>query len=170
MSRSILPTLAFFGLSVTAGADGITHLGAPVRDLVTLELRGDVRGGCGEEKLEFFQALQDGGSASTAFRVPDGRALVVTDVDWHYFSGAPNGVVVLAMLIENLTDPAQRRRAAESTATLGPHGVGGASEHMTTGFVVGPQARICLDVVNGSIGSPMRLSKVLLRGYLVDEQ
>jgi hypothetical protein len=137
--------------------------------LVTLELKSDVRGGCGEEKLEFVQTFPDGTTASNAFRIPDGRALVVTDVDWHYFSGGPHAVVVLAMLVENLTDPAKRHRVAESTVRLGPDGVGGASENMTTGFVVGSQSRICLDIVNGPVGSPMRLSKVLLRGRLMDE-
>jgi hypothetical protein len=149
-------------------AQAATHQGVPAEDLVTLELRNDVKGGCGEAKLDFVRLFPDGTSDAGVFRVPEGRVLIVTDVDWHYFNGPPGLVVVLSVLIENLADPTTRRRAFESAVRLGPDGVGGASEPMTTGFAVAPEARLCLDVVNGSIGSPLRLSKVLLRGYLVD--
>jgi hypothetical protein len=52
---------------------------------------------------------------------------------------------------------------------FGADGVGGTSEHMTSGFLVSSGLRLCVGVINGPIGSPLRLSKVLLRGYLVDE-
>ena len=131
-------------------------------------MRSGVEGGCGEAELEFVRLLPDGTSEAAPFRVPQGRALVATDFDWHYFNGAPGLVAVLSLFVENLANAAQRQRVAESTVRLGADGVGGASERMTSGFVLGSEARLCLELVNAPIGSPIRLSKVLLRGYLID--
>ncbi len=158
-----------FGLVVTSRAADVTHLGVPPGDLVTLEMTSNVKGGCGEAKLDFVRLFPDGTSDLAVFRVPEGRALVVTDVDWHYFSGPPGLVIILSVRLENLADPEKRHRVLESPIRLGADGVGGASEHMTSGFLMSSQSRLCVDVINGPIGSPMRLSKVLLRGYLVDE-
>ena len=96
--------------------------------------------------------------------------MVVTDVDWNYHSGAPGLVQVLALVIENLTEASKRQTAFESTIRRGSDGVGGTSEHMTSGFVVSSAARVCVELRNGPIGPPLRLSKVLLRGYLVDAE
>jgi hypothetical protein len=138
--------------------------GAPLGDLATLELKNDVRGGCGGDRLEFFRTSPDGSISPTPFRAQDGKALVVTDVDWHYFSGPPGATVILQMVVENLMDAGKRQRAAESVIRLERDGVGGTSEHLTTGFAVGSQSRLCVELVNAPIGSPMRLSKVLVRG------
>lgn len=165
----ILHIVLLLGLVVTSKAGDVTHLGVRPGDLVTLEMTSDVKGGCGEAKLDFVRLFPDGTSDLAVFRVPEGRALVVTDLDWHYFSGPPGLVVILSVRLENLADPAKRHRVFESTIRLGADGVGGASEHMTSGFLVSSGARLCVDMINGPIGSPMRLSKVLLRGYLADE-
>lgn len=158
------------GPVTTSKGAGVTHLGVSPNDMVTLEMRSDVRGGCGELKLDFVRLLPDGTSDTAVFRVPKGRVLVATDLEWYYFNGAPGLVVGLSVLLENLEDPKKRGRAMESTVRLGPDGVGGASEYMTTGFVVSSGSRLCVDVVNGVAGPQLRLSKVLLRGYLVDER
>lgn len=138
----------------------------PARDIVKLEMVTGMRDGCGESKIDFRRSLPDGSISAEAFRVPAGRQLVVTDVDWYYSSGAVGQVLILSLVVENLAEPEKRARAFESTIRLGPDGVGGASERMTTGFVVGPAARVCVETRNGPIGSPPRLSKILLRGYL----
>lgn len=165
-------TLACVVLLIASAASSpaadITHLGVPVGDLVTLEMRSGVKGGCGEAKIDFVRICPDGTLDTAVFRVPERRTLVVTGLDWHYYNGAPGLVVVLSVQVENLSDPTRKHRVMESTVRLGPDGVGGASERMTTGFAVSSGARLCLDVVNGPLGSPIRLSKVLLRGYLVD--
>ena len=164
----VLMVLAAFALAPASAAD--THLGVPLRDMVTLEMRSGVKGGCGEERLDFLRVFPDGKSDAAVFRVPQDRALVVTDLDWYYFQGTPGLMVVLSVLVENLAEPSKRHRAAESAVRLGPDGVGGASEHMTSGFVVSSESRLCVEVVNSPVGSPLRLSKVLLRGYLVDQR
>jgi hypothetical protein len=138
----------------------------PGRELVVLEMVVAAKDGCGPLKLDFVRSLTDGTSSQEPFRVPPGRALVITDVDWHYHSGGPNLVQVLRLSVQNLTEPGKARRVFESVIRLDVNGVGGTSEHMTTGFAVSPDARVCLEVVPGPIGSPMRLSKVLMRGYL----
>ncbi|MGJ5819069.1 hypothetical protein [Paludibaculum fermentans] len=139
-------------------------------NMVLLELTTGAKDGCGPLKFEFVRTLPDGTAETDAYRVPEGRVLVVTDVDWHFVSGPPNQLQVFRLLVQNLGDGAKIRRAFESAVQLNGFGIGGASEHMTTGFVVAPQARICADATQGMDGSVMRLSKVLLRGYLMDWQ
>ena len=145
-----------------------THLGVPASDFVTLELQSDVRGGCGDAKLEFVRTYPDGRS-SGPFRVSEGAILIVTDLDWHYFSGQPQSLIALTLFVEDPALPDKRQRAAESPARLGPDGVGGANVHWTSGFPVTAGRRLCVGLVNAPIGSPVRLSKVLLHGYLTAE-
>ena len=147
----------------------ITHAGTPVKDLVTLQVISGTRNGCGPAKFEVVRVLPDGTSGSEGFRVPDGRSLVITELDWYYFNGPPGLTIVLSVFTENLRDPAKRAVVFQSPVRRGSDGVGGASERMTTGFAVSSSARLCFDVLNGSIGDPMRLSRVLLRGYLVGQ-
>jgi hypothetical protein len=114
--------------------------------------------------------MPDGTSSADPFRVPDGRELIVTELDWYYFNGLPGTTVILSVLAENLRDSSKRSTVFQSPIRLGNDGVGGASERMTSGFAISSSARLCLELVNGSIGHPMRLSKVLLRGYMVDRR
>jgi hypothetical protein len=156
-------------LAADCPADGGAHLLVPPADLVTLEMAANLASGCGKVKLDFFRVFPDGTSDPKPFRVPAGRALVVTDVDWHYHSGAPGFVAILSVLVENLADPDKRHRAVESVVRLGPDGAGGAGVRMMSGFVVSPAARVCVDLINAPMGSPVRLSRVLLRGYLTNQ-
>jgi hypothetical protein len=151
-------------------ARDVTHAGLPLKDLVTLQVIAGARNGCGPAKFDVVRVLPDATSGAEPFRIPDGRALVVTEVDWHYFNGPPNVSIVFAVIAENLGDSTKRSVVCQSPVRLGADGAGGASERMTTGFALSSSARFCFDVVNGSAANPVRLSKVLLRGYLVDEQ
>lgn len=172
LTTGISRKLAFLFLAIcfvsSETALSNTHLGVGPEAMVVLEMATGVDGGCGKMKVDFVRVFPDGRSNPSPFRVPPGRALLVTDVDWHYFNGPPSLVVILSVYVENLSNASQRNRVFESTVRLGADGVGGASERMTTGFLVAGGSRMCLDVVNGSIGNPMRLSKVLIRGYLVN--
>jgi hypothetical protein len=151
-------------------AGDITHVGTPVNDLVTLQLISGARNGCGPAKFDVVRIFPDGTSGAEPFRVPDGRSLVITELDWYYFNGPPGLTVILSVFTENLRDGSKRNVVFQSPLRLGSDGVGGASERMTTGFAVSSSGRLCFDVLNGSIGTPMRLSRVLLRGYLVNPQ
>jgi hypothetical protein len=160
-----LVTLAAPG-SLFAG--DITHVGTSTDDLITLQVISGARNGCGPAKFDVIRMLPDGTSSSEPFRIPEDRSMVITELDWYYFNGLPGLTVVLSVYAENLRDPSKRNPVFQSPIRLGRDGVGGASERMTTGFAVSSSARLCFDVLNGSIGNPMRLSKVLLRGYLTD--
>ena len=159
---------AMFAATFSLWAGEVTRLAVPPNDFVTLEMISGAKEGCGEARLDFRRLFPDGTSSPEVFRIPEGRLLLVTDVDWHYSSGAPGLVQILALIVENRTDQAKRHTSFESTIRLGSDGVGGTSEHLTTGFVISSSARICIELRNGPIGSPLRLSKVLLRGYLID--
>ncbi len=156
-----------------------THVGQPATELVTLELVGGITGGCGRDLLDFLRILPDGriqsGPGGLGWRVPKAKVLVVTDVDWQYVhpehERAAGRIQILRLFIENLKDPALGgRRAFESTVTLSGVGEGGASESMTTGFVLSSAARICPDVFPGPDGGPFGLQHLILRGYLAPEK
>lgn len=167
--RSVL-AIAMLAMPGCLVAADLTHVGTPVNDLVTLQVLSGTRNGCGPAKFEAVRVLPDGTSGPEGFRVPEGRAMVITELDWYYVNGPPGMTVVLSVLTENLRDASKRSTVFQSPLRLGADGVGGRSEHMTTGFAVSSSARLCFDVLNGSIGYPMRLSKVLLRGYLINER
>jgi len=167
--RSALATMMLTIPQCLSAAD-LTHVPTPVNDLITLQVVSGTRNGCGPAKFDVVRVFPDGTSGPEGFRVPDGRSMVITELDWYYFNGPPGLMVVLSVFAENLRDASKRNVVFQSPVRLGPDGVGGTSEHMTTGFAVSSAARLCIDLLNGSIGTPMRLSKVLLRGYLVDER
>jgi hypothetical protein len=91
-----------------------------------------MKGGCGPAQLDFVRVLPDGnteaGPGGLGYRVPKGKLLVVTDMDWQYVhpKGAEGAgeIQVLRLFIENLADSAKRRRAFESTITLVARGRG----------------------------------------------
>jgi hypothetical protein len=141
---------------------------------VVLEVIGGLNGGCGPAKLDFMRVLPDGnatGTGGSGWRVPNGQALVITDVDWQYVhpQGATGAgrIEILRLSIENLANPSLTRRAFESTITLSSKGEGGISEAMTSGFVVSSKARICPDIFPGPGGPPSGLQHLILRGYLI---
>ncbi|WP_321475231.1 hypothetical protein [uncultured Paludibaculum sp.] len=149
------------------GAAGQTRpAGASPQDIVLLEFTPGFKDGCGANKMEFVRSWGDGSAETSAFRVSEGALLVITDVDWRYVTGPPNQFAVLRLLVQNLGDPAKFRRTFESAVRLDGYGNGGTSEHMTTGFVVRPEARLCAEVPGEAEGSVVRLSRVLLRGYV----
>jgi hypothetical protein len=88
--------------AVSLWAGEVTRPNVSPKDLVTLQMVAGADEGCGPARVEFRRVFPDGGAASRVFRIPEGRLLVVTDVDWHYHSGAPGLVQILALVIENL--------------------------------------------------------------------
>ncbi len=142
--------------------------GASPQNMVLLEFTPGFKDGCGANKMEFVRSWGDGTAETSAFRVIEGSLLVITDVDWRYVTGPPNQFAVLRLLVQNLGDSSKSRRTFESSVRLDGFGNGGTSEHMTTGFVVRPEARICAEVPGEAEGSVVRLSRVLLRGYVTN--
>lgn len=172
--------LVFFALTGCGSNNKITHIthmGQPVSEHVVLEVVGGMNGGCGPAKHDFLRVLPDGniesGAGGLGYRVPDGKVLIITDVDWQYvhpdYELAAGKIEVLRLFIENLTEPSKQRRVFESTITLSSMGVGGISESVTSGFPVSSAARICPDVFPGPQGPPSGLQHLILRGYLIPE-
>lgn len=153
-----------------------THLGQLPANHVVLEIVMGMNGGFGPTNVEFVRNQSDGRPAPAAspgcFRVPKGKSLVVTDVDWQYVhpQGAAGAgkIQVMRLFLQNLADPqSSARRVFESTLLLGSLGEGGISVSMTSGFVVADTARIGLNLFPGPMGPPSGLQHAILRGYLV---
>jgi hypothetical protein len=96
------------------------------------------------------------------FRVPSGEVLVITDVDWQY-AGSAGTSQTFRVFIKPPKAPGPGRRVFESTITLDREGHGGASEAMTTGFIVASNIRLAVDTSPGG----GKIQHVLLRGYLM---
>jgi hypothetical protein len=89
------------------------------------------------------------------FVVPNGKFLVVTDVDWACSAGPPDSMQTLQV------DIGDNRPGFESTVILNHQGSGGASEAMTSGFVVASGGILTVDIHPGAT-----LGDVIIRGYL----
>jgi hypothetical protein len=152
-----------------------THMGQPASQHVTLEVVTGASNGCGPNGVDFVRTMPDG-KLGGIFRVPKCKLFMVTDVDWQYATHglfATERVQTLRLFLESLADPQESRRVFESTLTLTDVGgepggmAGGTSEHMTSGFVISEEARLCLDVVPGPMGPPGGLQHAIVRGYLM---
>ena len=142
-----------------------SHMGQPASHHVLLEAVGVADTGDSRKDLEFFRTLPDckvSPTGPTGFRVPKGKVLIITDVDWQYGSGQAGGSQTFRVFIESLSEPDLQRRVFESTTHLDKSGNGGTSESMTTGFVVSRKVRLAVDTFPGG----GKIQHVLLRGYL----
>lgn len=159
------PVLLLFVLGC-AGSSSAASAESPVGagNIVTLVYKAGFQSGCGPHKMEFVRTYGDGSAETSPFRVR-ANSVVITDVDWGYISGPPNQFIFLRLLVQNLSDPSKSSRVMESSVRLDGFGIGGASERMSTGFVVAPEARICAEVPGEAEGTVVRLSRVILRGY-----
>ncbi len=149
-----------------------THLGVPASDLVLLESIGVKDSPDLRESLAFFRILPadgtyDPSSGDFGYTAPTSKALLITEIDWQYEAGVPNGNVTLRMFL-SWPGPAQGidRRAFESTILLGSGGGGGTSTAETTGVLVPHGVKITVDVIGS--GATGKLQHVLMRGYITD--
>ena len=148
-----------------------SYMGQRVADHVILALVRGITGGYGPANLDYVRILADGSrEAGTGpggqFRVPNGSALVITDVDWQYANEfAPGMMQVFRLFIAPLAgDDKTGSRVFESAVVLGPDRSNGASVAMTAGFVVSSNARIGIDIFPGP---PDGVQHAILRGYLI---
>jgi hypothetical protein len=147
----------------------ITHMGQSASQHVLLESIGVANTGDPLQDIDFFRVLPDGTlspTGPTGFRVPKGKVMIITDVDWQYGSGPAGASQTFRVFIETLSQPGVRRRVFESTIQLDNSGNGGTSEAMTTGFVVSRKVRLAVDTIPGG----GKIQHVLLRGYLAPDK
>jgi len=187
MKKVVIPGLLIMLLASLAvssavacspGSTWLTHMGQLASNHVTLGSTRVGTGGCEPCQLDFSRVLPDGSLEAGVFRVPEGKVLVVTDVDWKYRTHGlfeTNRVQSLRLFVENLAGYPPSV-AFESTITLVDDGygglAGGISEHMTSGFVVSSGTRVCPDVYPGPACHPEGggLQHLILRGYLIEDR
>lgn len=150
-----------------------SHLFQNPKDHVVLT-REFHTGGCGIQESEFFRIYPNGTKENSPFRVPFGRLLVITDVDWWladfrepYTSGYATYFTLA--LEHKVGDLVTTYRVFRDTKKDDPQNRLGRSVAMTAGFVVAPDTRICpfAQVAPNNDPDILRLS-VILRGYLID--
>lgn len=149
------------------------HTGQSPREHVVLTRDPSIPNGCGLQQSEFFRLFADGTKASTPFRVPAGRLLVVTDVDWWLANFKSPGVAGYSVYFELALEHQQlplitTYRVFRDVGITDPQNRLGRSVPMTTGFVVAPNTRICpfAQVADDPNTDLLRLT-VILRGYLI---
>jgi hypothetical protein len=175
------------GAAMSATAQAGTHLGQQGASThVTLIAKpipsGSPANKCNTASFEgqdLYRVLSDGSTASTPFTVPSGHYLVVTDVEWSAQGAvlstvaplAPNRSLVLEI---NLYKPGAS--GTGNSVYMSPgiwvypalvDGVLGDSDHMTSGFIVGPGVSICPQAYETKqfSSNAAKLTRILLHGY-----
>lgn len=136
-----------------------THLGRKASEIVNLSGLFNATG-----EIFFMRTLPDG--TSSAFTIPAGKVLIITDINWQIESGNPGTVVRLLLRIENLANPSLFRNVHNSVLTLNSAGVNGVNERLGAGIAVSSAAKITahLTAPSGALGG------LYLIGYLVPEE
>jgi hypothetical protein len=159
-----------------------THLGQDVNEHVTLIAREHEGSEC--DTLSFknkalFRVSPDGDVDAKPFKVPKGRLLVVTDVEWSAYGGPngtndldPNRTLTLTIHVGNQQQITNNPAVFMSSLTIDQAAAGGRpgkSEYMTAGFLVGTGRRICPNVsqVEPSFVATAFIDRLMLRGYLI---
>jgi hypothetical protein len=152
---------------------GLTQTGQTAGQLVMLQNIVNPSSLCSNASgtaEDFVRVFPNGVKGTASFRIPAGEDLVITDFDWFYDdpdgAAAAGRTIVLRVWIANTGNLAGNHPVAFSTIVLNEEGKGGASEHLTSGFVVSSQATICVD----RDGAPADASgPVNIRGFLLGE-
>ena len=140
-----------------------SHLGIRPEDHVVLQLASS------DSPTGAWERVFPDATTEFPFLIPEGRFLVITDVDWQFQLAANELIsqnVTLRLFIAPWDDLSNGAYVHASTAHLDNQGYGGTSESMTAGFVVDDAATIVWD----SMPASNTVSNILLRGYLVDRQ
>lgn len=181
----------FLGLAVAAAAlssaQAATHLGlASTSSHVTLMSYGysGRYNGCNSpawpSAVDFYRVMENGVLDTTApFAVPDGKTLVVTDVEWVARGGlqgpltpfAANRPLRLDLRVKSNETPHPTKVYSSARVIVTPALVNeflGETDHLTAGFVVGPGAKICPQAYQRTNSSQtfVYLETVILHGYL----
>lgn len=162
---------------VPAGAAAQTHMGVASADQVML-----ISGGALDPEpcsLSFkgralFQLHPDGKKDTEPFVVPEGRVLVVTEVEWGAFVDSSLAGYTLNLSI-SLTSPENWYHTLfKSSSVTVPYKGSidlGTSDQLTDGFLVKDVSKMCLSTsaTDGSGFVVVEISEIVLRGYLMDE-
>ena len=140
-------------------AASATHLGRKASEMISLSGNFNNTG-----EIFFMRTLPDG--TSTAFTIPAGKVLIITDVNWQIESGNPGTVARLSLRIENIANTIFIRDVHKSVLKLNSGGVNGVNYSFGAGIVVSSAAKITahLTAPSGALGG------LFLIGYLAPEE
>lgn len=139
-----------------------SHIGQLPSNHVMLSGTGMGKDDLGAEIYGFFRIYPDGTTDPSTFKLPSGKALVVTDVDWNYNTGEKNRVQTFNIFM--LMPENNIRNVIFASTVIGDEfGSGGASVSMTTGFVVSKMDRMIPNLDASGF-----LNDIILRGYIID--
>lgn len=173
--------LLFSAFLLPGAAHSATHLGtASSAALVTLFSAYSDTNPCGGSSFAnraFFRMRPDGTQSATPFVIPADKKLVITDVKWSAYGGGQLTALTqgrsLTLGIYLLTPGGQYPYPVFSSApiTLSADditGRPGGAEHLTAGFVVGPNVSICPSASQSSPSwyAVANVDQVVLQGYL----
>jgi hypothetical protein len=187
MFKHSLVSLAF-GAAMLATAQAGTHLGqASVASHVTLIAKlipnGSPANKCNTASFEgqdLYRVYADGTTDSKPFTVPNGHYLVVTDVEWAA-QGGVNGMTGPLAANRSLVLEIDLRKPGFSGSGNSVYtspgiwvypalveGVLGDTDHLASGFVVGPGVSICPQAYETKqlSGKAAKLFRIQLHGYL----
>jgi hypothetical protein len=140
-----------------------SHLGINPEDHVVLSLSSS------DSPTGAWERVFPDATSEFPFLIPEGRFLIITDLDWQFQLAADEvriQNVTLRLFVAPWDDLTASFCVHSSTALLDDQGYGGTSEAMTAGFVVDDAATIMWD----AIPVANTVTNILLRGYLVDRQ
>lgn len=136
-----------------------SHLGQPISVHVILGCYGTVQGDS-SVTWTFYRILPDG--TVDDFILPQGKVLVVTDVDWNYNSGEVNKLQTFR-IISKVHKKEIRNVIFASSLPGDKNGSGGGSVSMTTGFVISN-----MKILEFNLESGGSLNDISMRGYVTN--
>lgn len=166
-----------------------THVNASPQDLVVLSGDGFTYDPGGDSilnpsdfpnALRFTGRIRPDGSLVEDYRIPRGKVLVVTEVNWAFLTDQPDHTYCLILSVGQNNPPSGTDyNLSQTCMTTDSDGFGSVSKSFTTGFVVRRNEQLYTigpwDPDNGGpaagdyMGNPDG-EDVIVRGYLVDER
>jgi len=137
-----------------------THLGVEPSAFVALRTNRFV----GPTATEFRRLKPDATEDQVTFQIPQGKDLIITDINWYTHSGTPGKCTSILMMEAN---PGP---VVYFTSLANADGAGEAytAEHFTSGFRVSVMPVFVL-VANPACPSPITQGGVNIQGYLVNQ-
>jgi hypothetical protein len=152
-----------------------THLAQKIQDHVMLVAavvpeEDEPCSGISFSGFDLFRVFPDGTKSPTPFRVPSGKILVITDVEW-----SVDGLQLMPLVTGSMAE--LRFRIGDgplvfqsSVVVQAESRIAGKNEYLATGILVGENALICPEAILwegvNSLDPSIRI--LILRGYLIN--
>lgn len=175
----VVPLMVLAWKASPVAAQPLSHQGQKIHEHIVLV------GPAGTDSTlsvcDWTRLRSNGRLESQSFSIPDGRVLVITDVEWSaaleretQSTSFTNAMVELTIHL-GASFPPEGLPVFQSRSVHVPEQVlqVGSNEQTTTGFVVAPDTRMCAWATlfvagSASFSDRQELAEVILRGYLID--